>query len=183
MHPGRGAGSVPTPRDTPTLTLTLTTQKKVSHSRDARAALSSTGKGGDASRPQQQHNHDNPSTSRKPFAFRLMKTLSQLSSDRCTRALEVPVGESGVLQGSLSVRRLGLPSLQHAKPYLPALLTRSNARALLSLTESLGARLKSRTVTRVHDQPATSLLLREECTRGARPQLFSVSCSGECSMR
>ena len=27
MHPGRGAGSVPTPRDTPTLTLTLTTQK------------------------------------------------------------------------------------------------------------------------------------------------------------
>ena len=70
----------------------------------------------------------------------VMKTLSQLSSDRCTRALEVPVGESGVLQGSLSVRRLGLPSLQHAKPYLPALLTRSNARALLSLTEgSLGA--------------------------------------------
>ena len=183
MHPGRGAGSVPTPRDTPTLTLTLTTQKKVSRSRDARAALSSTGRGGDASRPQQQHNHENPSTSRKPFAFRHENPQSAFLRQMhvCTRS---PCGRrSGVLQGSLSVRRLGLPSLQHAKPYLPALLTRSNARALLSLTESLGARLKSRTVTRVHDQPATSLLLREECTRGARPQLFSVSCSGECSMR
>ena len=59
---------------------------------------------------------------------------SQLAFDRCTRpALEVPVRENGVVEGSLSVRRLRLASLERANPYLPVtLLTRSNALALLS---------------------------------------------------